>query len=601
MSRMKKFCLALSVALPLLLGNTTSLMALSLPMDAVPQAVEDYIEVRKEATAGLAVAVFHEDETLCLKYYGCADVENEIPVDEDSVFEWGSVTKVLTWVSVMQLVEEGKLDLGEDIAGYLPPGFLTRLRYPEPVTMLHLMNHQAGFQEVVFGAEYESAEDVPELAEALRICEPPQIYAPGTVTAYSNYGAALAGYIVECVSGMPFYEYVNRNIFRVLDMRHTSVKPGWTDKPWLAARREGMKSYSYYEDERESYGRQLVHIALYPAGSCAGTPGDFLTFAKEFTRTRTRLFREQATMDALTAPSLFYAGTHESRIHHGLWTLDYGRKVLGHGGNTQGFSSSFWFDPQSRTGLVVMSNEVGEMSYNYGLLELLYGRPEIAVVPGGDISGIYCSRRGFQVGLARIATYASQLLPIRRSCTEGRFEVPLLDFDIYSLGEGVYRQDSHNGLAVNLHQIPGTDSLESYTTDYRKLGLLELAYSVFCILAAFLVFLFGVANSLYVLIARLRGRRFSCCAAGSHLALLGAMFVSAVFFYLWLLIDSYVYEQVRVICLVLIFVMLLVAANFIWQAIALRRGKNRRADLVRAAISLLPLLTALYFQTYRFW
>ncbi|MDI9469189.1 MAG: serine hydrolase domain-containing protein [Bacillota bacterium] len=601
MSYTKRIVLALGLILVMLLGNTAWPQAMALSGEELPGAVEDYIEERKEGTAGLALAVFQGDEDLYVKYHGYADVENKIPVTEETVFEWGSVTKLLTWVSVMQLVEEGKLDLDRDIATWLPQGFLSKRRYPEPISLLDLMNHQAGFQEVIYGDEYQSPEDVSELAAALRLSEPPQIYAPGTVTAYSNYGAALAGFIVESVSGMPFYDYVDRHIFRVLGMERTSIKPGWSDKPWVAAKREETKTYSYYADQKESCGLQLAHIALYPAGSCAGTLGDFLTFAREFTRDRTKLFKDQAGMEAMLQPSLFYTGTADSRNHHGLWTIDYGCKLLGHGGNTEGCSSALWFDPLSRTGLAVMSNEVGEMSYNYGLLELLYGRPELSVVPDEDISGVYYSLRGFQEGFARIATYASGLLPIQREEEEGRFKAPIIDFSICSLGGGVYRQDSHNGLACNFHKVSGEPRLESYTTDYERLGPLGLVVPVVLILGALLVILYGIVNGVYVLLRKLRGKRLSRHALGSHLGLLGATLISAVFFYLWLFIASYEYGTVRLICLGLMMLMLLILANFIWQTVARWSGKNRRADLLRAAVSLLPLLTALYFQTYRFW
>ena len=311
MSRTKNICLALVLCFILLFGNTTPIMALVFSEEEIPSAIEDYIEVRKDATAGLALAVFGAGEPLYQRYYGYSDVENKRSVDEDTVFEWGSVTKVLTWVSVMQLVEEDKLDLNEDIATYLPEGFLRKLRYPEPITMLHLMNHQAGFQEVIFGDEYVAAEDVPDLADTLRLSEPPQIYAPGTVTAYSNYGAALAGYVVECISGMPFYEYVDTHIFRVLDMKHTSIKPGWSDNPWLVAKRAETKSYSYYEGKKESYGNLLTHIALYPAGAYAERSA-ILSFAQEFTRTETKLFKNQLRWKHSLRPACFIREKRQS-------------------------------------------------------------------------------------------------------------------------------------------------------------------------------------------------------------------------------------------------------------------------------------------------
>ncbi len=600
MKNTKNIYLTLTLCLVLLIGSKSPAMAMAISKEDIPMAIENYMEARKGGTAGLALAVFEKGEPIYKKYYGYSDVENKCPVDEETVFEWGSVTKVITWVSVMQLVEEGKIDLNEDITNYLPQGFLTKLRYSEPITMLHLMNHQAGFQEILFG-EYAEVKEIPELAQALRISEPSQIYAPGTVTAYSNYGAALAGYIVECVSGMPFYEYVNKNIFSVLNMKHTSIKPGWTDNPWVAKKRAETKSYSYYEDSKESFGAVYVHIALYPAGACAGTLNDFMLFAKEFTSANTKLFKKQSTMEELTSPSLYYKGAGDSRIHHGLWSIDYGTKLLGHGGNTQGFTSSLWFDTESKTGIVVMSNEVGEVSYNYGLLELLYGSPNIDIVPDEDITGIYCSKRGFKEGLGRIASYASQLIPIQKGDSEGKFKVSLLDFDIYSLGNGIYRQDSHNGLANNIYKVRDSNILESYTTDYEKLSIIEIATVAFLIIAALLVFIYGIVNSMLALINKLRKKSISHYALLNNIALTFAMAISAIFFYFWVFIDFYVYEKVCAICVFLMFAMLIVAANFIYQLLAKAHKKNSLKDMLKAAIILLPLITVLFFQAYKFW
>lgn len=131
---------------------------------------------------------------------------------------WGSATKSRVWISVMQLWEQGKIDLDADIREYLPADFLTNLRYGAPVTITHLMNHNAGFQEAYADLFVKDPGAVRSLEDALKAHEPEQIYAPGTVTAYSNWGVALAGYIVERISGEDFAGYVHRHIFEPLGM-----------------------------------------------------------------------------------------------------------------------------------------------------------------------------------------------------------------------------------------------------------------------------------------------------------------------------------------------------------------------------------------------
>ena len=120
----------------------------------------------------------------------------------------------MIWVSALQLYEQGKLDLEADIRTYLPDGFLTKLKYDDPITMIDPMNHRGGWQEALYTIQVTDESDIMPLGEALKYSEPPQVFRPGEVEAYSNWGAALAGYIIECVSGMDYGEYLHKNIFR---------------------------------------------------------------------------------------------------------------------------------------------------------------------------------------------------------------------------------------------------------------------------------------------------------------------------------------------------------------------------------------------------
>src|SRR5260370_30520438 len=124
----------------------------------------------------------------------------------------------------MPLVEQGKVDVDRDINEYLD--FQVPHTFGRPVTLRNLMTHTAGFEEVIKDLGADRADELPSLQGFIRSHEPHQIYAPGTIPAYSNYGADLAGYIVQRVSGMPFEEYIQRNIFGPLGMTHaTFVQP----------------------------------------------------------------------------------------------------------------------------------------------------------------------------------------------------------------------------------------------------------------------------------------------------------------------------------------------------------------------------------------
>ena len=118
------------------------------PYDQIGQKIENFHKEHEKTSAGLAAAVFDKDgQTIYQKNFGYMDKEKKLAVDDSSVFEWGSATKLTVWLSVMQLWEEGKIDLKTDIKEYLPKDFLKHLKYDKPITMLDLMNHQAGFDE----------------------------------------------------------------------------------------------------------------------------------------------------------------------------------------------------------------------------------------------------------------------------------------------------------------------------------------------------------------------------------------------------------------------------------------------------------------------
>lgn len=136
-------------------------------------AISEYVIKRHAGLASVAVGVFDGSDTLCESYFGYADMENKITADADTVYEWGSVSKLFVWVSVMQLYEQGLLDLNADVRDYLPKDFLTKLEYDTPITMQNLMNHTAGWQETTYNVEVSDKSDIVSLEDALKNTEPP--------------------------------------------------------------------------------------------------------------------------------------------------------------------------------------------------------------------------------------------------------------------------------------------------------------------------------------------------------------------------------------------------------------------------------------------
>lgn len=378
----------------------------------IGERIDAYIEEHKDTTAGVSIAVFRGQETLYKTGYGYANIENHLVVNDETVYEWGSVSKLLVWVSVMQLWEQGKIDLNEDIKEYLPQGFLKKLKYDEPITMINLMNHNAGWEESIFQMCAEDADNILSLKDALKTIEPRQINSPGKVCAYSNWGVALAGYIVERISGQPFYEYVQNHVFKPLDMEHSSVSPLYIDNPWVKSK---LLEQEGYTSDLSPIGDGLFYLNIYPAGSTAGTVDDFLTFAKALipnSAGAVKLFEKSETHVEMFSPSLTFPGTDIDYNNHGFWSHEYNVQALGHGGNTIMNSAYLLIDPISGVGLILMANQAGETTYTYGLPPKVFGQlGQMASEDGredaAELSGFYYSGRTIKEGIGKMYTLSA--------------------------------------------------------------------------------------------------------------------------------------------------------------------------------------------------
>src|SRR5690606_14333537 len=216
--------------------------------------------------AGAVVVVVKDGRVLLQKGYGYADIAERTPVDPaDTLFRPGSISKLFTWTAVMQLVEQGKLDLDADVNQYLD--FEIPARDGKPATLRQIMTHTAGFEEQIRALITAKDSEITPLGEALKRWVPERIHEPGTTPAYSNYATAVAGYIVERVSGESFDDYVERHIFQPLGMAHSSFRQPLP--PELLAKMS--KGYSKASDGEP---KDYEFISLAPAGSLASTGAD---------------------------------------------------------------------------------------------------------------------------------------------------------------------------------------------------------------------------------------------------------------------------------------------------------------------------------------
>ena len=303
--------------------------------------------------AGAVIVVVKDGQVLTSRGFGYADVATKRAVNPDATqFRPGSVSKLFAWTAVMQLLEAGKVDLDADINRYLD--FKIPPRDGKPVTLRNLMTHTPGFEEAGKHLFVTDVADLPELGYALKRWVPERMHPPGEVPAYSNYGAALAGYIVQRVSGEPFSDYVERHIFNPLGMQHsTLVQP-------LPAAFEATMSKGYSRASEPAKPYELV--GPYPAGSSAVTAADMARFmiahlqdghygATQILKPETaRLMHTPTNM-----PTPPFAG-----MPLGFYREDRnGHIVIGHGGDTELFHSDLHLFLDDGVGFFVSFNSAG--------------------------------------------------------------------------------------------------------------------------------------------------------------------------------------------------------------------------------------------------
>jgi len=179
------------------------------------------LQLERNDIAGASVLVMRGGNVLLEKGYGYADFKSKKPVDPAStIFRLASISKLFTWLAVMQLQEQGKLNLDADVNQYLD--FQIRPAFNKPVTLRNLMTHTGGFEETLDDIIITDPKQAVSLRDYLIRNQPMRIYPPGEIPAYSNYGVGLASYIVQRISGEPFEKYVQEHIFAPLGMTHSS-------------------------------------------------------------------------------------------------------------------------------------------------------------------------------------------------------------------------------------------------------------------------------------------------------------------------------------------------------------------------------------------
>lgn len=303
---------------------------------------------------GAVVTVVKDGQVVTTRGYGWADTGasggKPVAVDpQTSLFRVASISKIPTSIAAMQLVEQGKVDLDADISAYLD--FEIERRFDEPLTLRHLLTHSAGFEE------HGSLTPTTDLEAYVKNDPPAQVFAPGTTPGYSNYGMALAGYIVQRVSGQPFETYVREHVLEPAGMTTSTY-----EQPLPAGLAGSLGPGHTFAGEEVSF--ELM--GDFPAGSLTVSAPDFAAFMNAQLSRSPKLLREE-TWEQMWSPGLGEErlGNRAKAGEMGLGYFDlsrHGRRVVGHGGDIEGWHSQFELYPEEKTGIFISYNGDGNGS-----------------------------------------------------------------------------------------------------------------------------------------------------------------------------------------------------------------------------------------------
>jgi CubicO group peptidase (beta-lactamase class C family) len=368
-------------------------------------------EMEKHHITGAAVSVVKDGELFFAKGYGDADLERGLPVDpEQMIFHVGSVGKLFTWTAVMQLAEQGKLDLDEDINTYLD--FRIPDTYREPITLKHLMTHTSGFEDRWLDSVVSDPSELEPAREWLVSNMPARVHPPGDYAGYSNYNAMLAGYIVARVSGEPYDQYIQEHIFDPLGMAHSTAHSPMP--PDLRA--HATLGYTYEDGAFQAFPDYTAQPALWPSGAHQASVTDMARFMIAH-------LQDGRYSDANIAEERILEESTARQMHSTLYTpdprllgmaygfadvSDNGQRTLGHEGYFPPMHSLLLLLPDQNLGVFVAYNSEGggaltkqHVGFQRAFFDHYYPAPAVEPIkPPAD----FAERAGRFVGSYRFAS-----------------------------------------------------------------------------------------------------------------------------------------------------------------------------------------------------
>lgn len=347
------------------------------------EALTDSVVAAALATgqvAGMSVAVVRDRDTLVLKGYGRADLEFDVPTPPDAIYEIGSLTKQFTATAILQLAEQGRLSLDDDLSKHLRDYPLQGRR----VTIRRLLDHTSGIASYTSLPEYESLSLhalTPDSIVAF-FSGRPFDFAPGEAMAYNNSGYFLLGLVIEEVSGESYADYVAKHLFEPAGMRDSR----YCSERAVVKRRAHGYAMGPGGLVRAAY---LAHTWPYAAGSLCSTVGDIVAWNRALHGVK--LLSERSYRELVSAGTL--ADGTRLRYAKGV-AVDslHGRRAVHHGGDIEGFTSELRWFPDGAVTIAVLMNSQGPVrpqAIAGAIGAALFGTPTPRTAPLRSLSTDY--------------------------------------------------------------------------------------------------------------------------------------------------------------------------------------------------------------------
>ena len=302
--------------------------------------------MKERSIPGIAIGVYHKGKT-STQGYGVTNINHPLPVDDDTLFQIGSITKTFVGTMTMMLVEQGKLDLDTPIKKYLPEFKVQDKEASEKATIRHLYTHTAGWVGDWFPSGIEQGPDSVEHYVTTMV-DDPQFTSLGEYLSYNNAGYNLAGRILEVVTGKVFSDLVKEMIFEPLGMTDTNILP------WEMMQKRFASGHSLGEKGIEVVGPWFIGRASGPAGGIVSSARDMIKYIKLHLGKRDDLVSKES-LTALHTPQLEYAPGRKIALT--FWVDDHrSARSLGHSGGTVGQQALLTIVPEHDFGVTIGTN-----------------------------------------------------------------------------------------------------------------------------------------------------------------------------------------------------------------------------------------------------